>query len=58
MTARFGYDNKALNDNIDERKLNDRFRVLDDLKKRLSKSTDLREVSDLKLEIEYIRERN
>jgi len=54
MTARFGYDNKALNDNIDERKLNDRFRVLDDLKKRLSKSTNLGEVSELKLQIEIL----
>ena len=54
MTARFGYDNKALNDNIDERKLNDRFRVLDDLKKRLSKSTNLGEVSELKLQIELL----
>lgn len=54
MTARFGYDNKALNENIDERKLNDRFRVLDDLKKRLSKSTNLGEVSELKLQIEIL----
>ena len=54
MTARFGYDNKALNDNIDERELNDRFRVLDDLKKRLSKSTNLGEVSELKLQIEIL----
>ena len=54
MTARFGYDNKALNDNIDERKLNDKFRVLDDLKKRLSKSTNLGEVSELKLQIELL----
>ena len=54
MTARFGYDNKALNDNIDERKLNDRFRVLDELKKRLSKSTNLGEVSELKLQIEIL----
>ena len=54
MTARFGYDNKTLNDNIDKRKLNDRFRVLGDLKKRLSKSTNLGEVSELKLQIEIL----
>lgn len=54
MTARFGYDNKTLNDNIDKRKLNDRFRVLCDLKKRLSKSTNLGEVSELKLQIEIL----
>lgn len=54
MTARFGYDNKTLNDNIDKRKSNDRFRVLGDLKKRLSKSTNLGEVSELKLQIEIL----
>ena len=54
MTARFGYDNKALNDFPDERKINDRFRVLDDLKKRLSNSTNLGEASELKLQIELL----
>lgn len=53
MTARFGYDNKV-NDYIDARKINDRFRVLDDLKKRLSKSTNLAEVSELKSQIEIL----
>ena len=54
MTARFGYDDKALNDNIDNIKIDDRFRTLDELKRRLAKSTDLGEVSDLKLKIELL----
>ena len=54
MTARFGYDNKALNDNIDKHKINGRISALEELKKRLVKSTDLREISDLKLEINIL----
>ena len=54
MTVRFGYDDKALNDNIDNIKIDDRFRTLDELKRRLAKSTDLGEVSDLKMKIELL----
>lgn len=54
MTARFGYDYKALNDHIEKDKVYDRLHVLDELKKRLTKSTDLGEISDLKLQIELL----
>ncbi len=54
MTARFGYDYKALNDHFDEQKIKGRFTTLDELKTQLSKSTDLREISDLKLEIDML----
>jgi len=54
MTARFGYDYKALNDHFDEQKIKGRFTTLDELKMQLSKSTDLREISDLKLEIDML----
>ena len=54
MTARFGYDYKALNDITDKPKTMDRFRALDELKKRLAMSTDLGEISELKLKIELL----
>lgn len=53
MTARFGYVNKALSDN-NKYKINDRVSTLNELKGRLGKSTDLKEVSDLKLQIELL----
>lgn len=54
MTARFGYDYKALNDDINDGKIIDRQHVLNELKVRLAESQDLGEISDLKLQIEQI----
>lgn len=52
MTARFGYDNEALNGDFDKLTIQERLNQVAYLKKRLSESTDLAQVSDLKLKIE------
>ena len=52
MTARFGYDNEALNGSFDRFAIKDRLAQVAYLKKRLSESTDLAQLTDLKLRIE------
>lgn len=52
MTARFGHDNEALNGDFDKLTIQERLNQVAYLKKRLSESTDLAQVSDLKLKIE------
>lgn len=54
MTARFGNDRKGLQKDSNAGKIVDRFKVLNDLKRRLTMSTDLAEVSNLKLQIERL----
>ncbi len=54
MTARFGYDKKALNSEFDGFRISSRIDELHKLKRQLGKSTDLSELSNLKLQIERL----
>lgn len=54
MTARFGYDKKALNDDSDRKKVIARQSRLQELEHQLSKNQNLSEIADLKLQIEQL----
>ena len=60
MTVRFGYDNKALNEEFisAEAKLADRSKTLEEYRAKLSKSKDLAEITNLKKDIDKLEKEN